>query len=83
MVHCDLLLTNALIVTMDEQFTIHQRGGLAIAGDTIVSVGPDAMKGKPGAGGGSGTTQQQQPQREHERGGQPGGQPQPQPQGQR
>jgi len=42
-VHCDLLLTNALIVTMDEQFTIHQRGGVAIAADAIVSVGPEAL----------------------------------------
>jgi 5-methylthioadenosine/S-adenosylhomocysteine deaminase len=42
-VRCDLLLTNATIVTMDEQFTIHQNGGVAIAGNAIVSVGPDAL----------------------------------------
>lgn len=36
---CDLLLTNALVVTMDGQFTIHQHGSLAISGDTIVAVG--------------------------------------------
>jgi 5-methylthioadenosine/S-adenosylhomocysteine deaminase len=40
---CDLLLTNATIVTMDEQFTIHANGGVAIAGSAIVSVGPEAL----------------------------------------
>jgi len=36
---CDLLLTNALIVTMDEQFTIHSPGSIAIAGNGILAVG--------------------------------------------
>ncbi len=36
---CDLLLTNALIVTMDEQFTIHNPGSIAIAGNGILAVG--------------------------------------------
>jgi 5-methylthioadenosine/S-adenosylhomocysteine deaminase len=36
---CDLLLTNALIVTMDEQFTIHSSGSIAIAGSGILAVG--------------------------------------------
>src|SRR6188474_2836602 len=36
---CDLLLTNALIVTMDEQFTIHSPGSIAIAGSSILAVG--------------------------------------------
>jgi 5-methylthioadenosine/S-adenosylhomocysteine deaminase len=36
---CDLLLTNALIVTMDEQFTIHGSGSIAISGRGIVAVG--------------------------------------------
>jgi 5-methylthioadenosine/S-adenosylhomocysteine deaminase len=40
---CDLLLTNALVLTMDEQFTIHAGGGVAITGHTIVAVGPDAL----------------------------------------
>ncbi len=40
---CDLLLTNALILTMDGQFTIHRSGGVAITGDSIVAVGPDAL----------------------------------------
>jgi 5-methylthioadenosine/S-adenosylhomocysteine deaminase len=39
---CDLLLTNATILTMDEQFTIHPSGSLAIAGEAIVAVGPAA-----------------------------------------
>ncbi len=40
---CDLLLTNATILTMDEALTIHASGGVAIAGDSIVAVGPDAL----------------------------------------
>lgn len=32
MPHCDRLLTNALVLTMDEQFTVHSGGGVAIAG---------------------------------------------------
>src|SRR5512145_1507922 len=36
---CDLLLTNALIVTMDEQFTIHRSGSIAIAGSGILAIG--------------------------------------------
>ena len=39
---CDLLLTNATIVTMDERFTAFD-GGVAIAGDSIVGVGPEAL----------------------------------------
>jgi 5-methylthioadenosine/S-adenosylhomocysteine deaminase len=40
---CALLLTNATVLTMDEQFTIHRGGGVAITGDAIVAVGPDAL----------------------------------------
>ena len=40
---CDLLLTNATIVTMDERFTVHADGGVAVTGDSIVSVGPEAL----------------------------------------
>src|SRR3954447_9866623 len=39
---CDLLLTNALVLTMDERFTIHHPGALAVSGDSIVAVGPEA-----------------------------------------
>ena len=36
---CDLLLTNAHILTMDDRFTVHARGALAITGGEIVAVG--------------------------------------------
>ena len=41
--HCDLLLENATILTMDDRFTIHQSGGAAISGDSIVAIGPGAL----------------------------------------
>src|SRR5690349_11676280 len=41
-VACDLLLTNAVVVTMDAQFTLHRNGVVAIRGDSIVGVGADA-----------------------------------------
>src|SRR4051795_8214149 len=40
---CDLLLTNALVLTMDERFSIHQSGALAVQEDAIVAVGPEAL----------------------------------------
>ena len=40
---CDLLLTNAMVLTMDPQFTVHRPGAVAIAGDSIVAVGPAAL----------------------------------------
>jgi predicted amidohydrolase YtcJ len=39
---CDVLLTNAIVLTMDAQFTRHAQGGVAITGDSIVAVGDDA-----------------------------------------
>ncbi len=39
---CDLLLTNALVLTMDEAFTQYKSGAVAISGSKIVGVGPDA-----------------------------------------
>jgi 5-methylthioadenosine/S-adenosylhomocysteine deaminase len=39
---CDLRLINAVVLTMDEQFTIHRRGAVAISGDAIVAVGAEA-----------------------------------------
>jgi 5-methylthioadenosine/S-adenosylhomocysteine deaminase len=41
---CDLLLTNATVLTMDEQFSLYGSSGVAIAGDSIVAVGPDALR---------------------------------------
>src|SRR5687768_15484335 len=43
MAPCDLLLTNATVLTMDERFTIHRQSGVAITGDSIVAVGADAL----------------------------------------
>ncbi len=40
---CDLLLTNATVLTMDASFTVHVGGSVAIAGDSIVAVGADAQ----------------------------------------
>src|SRR5687767_2456347 len=36
---CNLLLTNALVLTMDERFAVHASGSVAVRGDTIVAVG--------------------------------------------
>jgi 5-methylthioadenosine/S-adenosylhomocysteine deaminase len=36
---CDLLLTNALVLTMDEQFTLHPSGAVAIRDGIILAVG--------------------------------------------
>jgi 5-methylthioadenosine/S-adenosylhomocysteine deaminase len=36
---CDLLLTNAHVLTMDERFTVHARGAVAVAGAQILAVG--------------------------------------------
>ena len=40
---CDLLLTNATVLTMDDAFSIHPDGGVAITGDAVVAIGPDAL----------------------------------------
>src|SRR5947208_13573831 len=39
---CDLRLTNATVLTMDERFTVLRGGSIAIAGDAIVAVGAEA-----------------------------------------
>src|SRR3954463_16350927 len=39
---CDLLLTNAVVVTMDAAFTVYRGSAVAVSGDSIVAVGPDA-----------------------------------------
>jgi 5-methylthioadenosine/S-adenosylhomocysteine deaminase len=38
----DLLLTNALVLTMDEALNQYEPGAVAIKGDSIVAAGPDA-----------------------------------------
>ena len=44
---CDLLLTNALVLTMDEQFSIHSPGSVAITGREIVAIGDVAGEFEP------------------------------------
>lgn len=39
MASCDVLLTNATVLTMDEGFSVHARGWVAVAGDSIHAVG--------------------------------------------
>lgn len=36
----DTLLTNAIVLTMDEEFAIYEPGAVAVKGDSIVAVGP-------------------------------------------
>jgi 5-methylthioadenosine/S-adenosylhomocysteine deaminase len=38
----DFLLTNALVLTMNPDMTVHDPGAVAIAGDSLVAVGPEA-----------------------------------------
>ena len=40
---CDLLLTNATVLTIDRDFTIYPASGVAITGTGITAVGPDAL----------------------------------------
>jgi len=42
----DLLITNARVVTMDENFSVHDPGGIAVAGGKILAVGPSAAMEK-------------------------------------
>src|SRR5438128_7512876 len=44
---CDLLLTNAHVLTLDERFTVHTRGSVAIGGNTILAVGDVAADYQP------------------------------------
>jgi len=41
---CDLLLSNAHVLTMDDQFTVHTRGSVAIGRNTILAVGDIATQ---------------------------------------
>ena len=36
---CDILLTNAIVLTMDEAFTTYRPGAVAVTGDSIVAAG--------------------------------------------
>jgi 5-methylthioadenosine/S-adenosylhomocysteine deaminase len=44
MAGCDVLLTNATVLTMDAAFSIHAPGAVAVAGDAIAAVGPVALE---------------------------------------
>jgi len=39
---CDTLLTNAIILTMDEDYHLYEPGAIAVRGDSILSIGPQA-----------------------------------------
>jgi predicted amidohydrolase YtcJ len=39
---CDLLLTNAAVLTMNANLDVFLGGSVAVSGDTIVAVGGDA-----------------------------------------
>ena len=43
MQRCDVLITGAMVLTMDEEFSVHRPGGVAIVGDGIVAVGAGAL----------------------------------------
>lgn len=38
----DILLSNAIVLTMDEHFTQYEPGAVAVRGDSIVAVGPES-----------------------------------------
>ena len=38
----DLLLTNAILITMDEEYNMYEPGALAVKGDSILAVGDEA-----------------------------------------
>jgi 5-methylthioadenosine/S-adenosylhomocysteine deaminase len=44
---CDLLLTNAHVLTMDDRFTVHASGSIAIGGHEILAVGVGAEEYEP------------------------------------
>ncbi len=41
--HCDVLIHNATVLTMDERLTVFESGAVAVAGDSILAVGPAAL----------------------------------------
>ena len=47
---CDVLLTNATVLTMDEEFRVFESGVVAVTGDRIVAVGEGRLAGEFTAG---------------------------------
>jgi 5-methylthioadenosine/S-adenosylhomocysteine deaminase len=39
---CEILLSNAIVLTMDENYSLYEPGAVAIQGDQILAAGPDA-----------------------------------------
>jgi len=39
---CDLLLTNATVLTMDSHYRLYESGAVAVTGDSLVAVGSEA-----------------------------------------
>jgi 5-methylthioadenosine/S-adenosylhomocysteine deaminase len=39
---CDILLSNAIVLTMDENFALYEPGAVAVQGDKILAAGPDS-----------------------------------------
>lgn len=48
-VECDLLLTGGTVVTVDDARAVHDAGTVAVRGDRIVAIGPDAEMAHWGA----------------------------------
>jgi 5-methylthioadenosine/S-adenosylhomocysteine deaminase len=44
---CDLLLTNAHVLTMDDRFTAYRRGSVAIGGGSLLAIGDIATQYEP------------------------------------
>jgi 5-methylthioadenosine/S-adenosylhomocysteine deaminase len=48
---CEILLSNAIVLTMDENYAMYEPGAVAIRGDKILAIGPDAyLRGQYQAG---------------------------------
>jgi 5-methylthioadenosine/S-adenosylhomocysteine deaminase len=48
---CEILLSNAIVLTMDENYAMYEPGAVAIQGDKILAIGPDAyLRGQYQAG---------------------------------
>ena len=39
MIHADWILTNAIVLTMDDEFNLYEPGAVVVSGDSILAVG--------------------------------------------